>query len=92
MSNLSDSTIYVAKNEYSKEAEISQLIESDFKNNKNLYFILNELKLYKKILNYNYKYAKYYYGYDAYSSYFGIKKYKSDLDKFFKNTKNLFKK
>lgn len=92
MSNLSDSTIYAAKCEYSKEAEISQLIESDFKNNKNLYFILNELKLYKKILNYNYRYAKYYYGYDAYSSYFGIKKYKSDLDKFLKNTKNLFKK
>ncbi len=92
ISNFSDSTIYAAKFEHSKVAKISQLIESDFKNNKNLYFILNELKLYKKILNYNYKYAKYYYGYDAYSSYFGIKKYKSKLDKFFKNKKNLFKK
>ena len=92
ISNFSDSTIYAAKFEYSKEAKISQLIESDFKNNKNLYFILNGLKLYKKVLNYNYKYANYYYGYDRYSSYFGNKKYNSKLYKFFENTKNLFKK
>ena len=92
MSNISDSTIYAAKFEYSKVREISQLIESNFKNNKNVYYILNGLKLNKKILNYNYKYAYYYYGYDAYRSYFGNKKYKSKLDKYFKITKNLFKK
>ena len=91
ISNFSDSTIYAAKFEHSKEAKISQLIESDFKDNKNLYFILNGLKLYKKVLNYNYKYANYYYGYDRYSSYFGNKKYKSKLDKFLNNTKTLFK-
>ena len=92
MSNISDSLIYIAKLEHSKEADISQLIESEFKNNENIYYILNGLKLYKKILNYNYKYANYYYGYDAYSSYYGNKKYKFKLLKFFKNTKNFFKK
>ena len=92
ISNFSDSTIYAAKFEYSKVAKISQLIESDFKNNKNIYYIFNGLKLYKKILSYSYKYANYYYGYDRYSSYFENKKYKSKLDKFFKNTKNPFKK
>ena len=91
MSNISDSIIYIAKSETSKESDILKLTESDFKKNKNVYFILNGLKLYKKILNYNYKYGNYYYGYDSYKSYFGNKKSNSKLLKLIKNTKKLFK-
>ena len=92
MCSTSDAIIYVAKIGMSKENGISKLIDSDYKNNKNIYYIANGIRLYKKILNYNYKYANYYFGYDAYSSYFGNEKHKSKLYKFFKNIKNLFKK
>ena len=92
MFNISDTIIYISKVGDSKGTEISKLIESDFKQNKNVYFILNGLNLYKKILNYNYKYANYFYGYGAYGSYYGNKKHKSKIQKFFKNKKKSFKK
>ena len=92
MSNISDSIIYTTKSENTRESDILKLIESDFKNNKNVYFVLNGIKLYKKILNYNYKYANYYYGYDSYESYIGNKKYNSKLLKLIKKTRKLFRK
>ena len=92
MCGISDAIIYVAKIGQSQTNRISKLIESEFKNNKNTYYVANGLKLYKKILNYNYNYANYYYGYGAYSSYFGNEKRKFKFHKFFKNIKNLFKK
>ena len=92
MCGISDAIIYVAKIDLSKKNGISKLMESDFKDNTNIYYIANGLKLYKKILNYNYYYTNYFYGYGAYSSYFGNEKHKSKLHKFFKNIKNLFKK
>ena len=84
--------VYVAKIDQSNTNGILKLMQSEFKNNKNIFFVANGLKLYKKILNYNYSYSNYYYGYGAYSSYFGNEKHKSKLHKLFKNIKNLFKK
>lgn len=92
MCSISDAIIYVAKIGMSKVNGISKLIDSDFKNNKNIYYVVNGLTLYKKILNYNYKHADYYYGYGGYNSYFGNEKHKSKLHKFFKDINNLFKK
>ena len=92
MCSISDAVVYVAKIDQSKTNAILKLIQSEFKNNKNIYYIANGLKLYKKVLNYDYNLSNYYYGYGAYSSYFGNEKHKSKLDKFFKNIKNLFQK
>lgn len=92
MCSISDAVVYVAKIDQSKTNAILKLIKSEFKNNKNIYYIANGLKLYKKVLNYDYNLSNYYYGYGAYSSYFGNEKHKSKLDKFFKNIKNLFQK
>ena len=92
MCSISDAVVYVAKIDQSKTNAILNLIKSEFKNNKNIYYIANGLKLYKKVLNYDYNLSNYYYGYGAYSSYFGNEKHKSKLDKFFKNIKNLFQK
>lgn len=92
MCSISDAIVYVAKIDQSNTNGILKLMQSEFKNNKNIYYVANGLKLYKKILNYNYSYSNYYYGYGAYSSYFGNEKHKSKLHKLFKNIKNLFKK
>ena len=69
VSKLSSATLYIARSNETTENDVMSFLK---KNNydKPIYFLLNFLRLYKKIMNYKVGYPKYSYNYYSYGSYY----------------------
>ena len=83
VSRLTSSILYVAKSHQTSEKDLTSFLEVVKNLNKDIYFVLNFLKLFNKVLNYKVGYPKYsYQNYYSYGSYYDKPKI-SKKSKFF---------